>query len=72
MSVTHGASEYLGTRSFWTEAVSLTIVAAPTIWVTCVWLGLRAIIPWAMLLVCLGFRSSTQPDQQVVGREAFW
>jgi hypothetical protein len=39
MRVAHGASEYLGTRPFETEAIHLTIVVAPKMWLLCAWLG---------------------------------
>jgi hypothetical protein len=45
MSITHGASEYLRTRTFGTEAAPLVIVAAPVTRVLRTWLGLRTIIP---------------------------
>jgi hypothetical protein len=55
MSIAHGASEYLGTRPFGTEATSFAIVAGPTTWVPHALLGLCAIVTWVMPLVHLLF-----------------
>jgi hypothetical protein len=43
--VVHGAPECLGTGPFRAKAASFVIVMAPTMWVPCAWLELRAIIP---------------------------
>jgi hypothetical protein len=72
MSVAHGASEYFGTRPFKNEAASLMIIAASTLRVPCVWLGLCAIIPWVMPPLCLRFRLSTRLDRAVAGREGLY
>jgi hypothetical protein len=50
-SVAHGASEYLGTKTFRSEATSLTIIMAPARQVPRAWLGLCTVILWVMLLV---------------------
>jgi hypothetical protein len=45
MSVVHGTSKCLWARPFRTEATPLTIITAPTAWVSCALLGLRIIAP---------------------------
>jgi hypothetical protein len=50
MSVVHGASEYLGTGPFRTEATSLIVITAPVTWVPRAWLGLHATEQSASLL----------------------
>jgi hypothetical protein len=70
-SVAHGTSEYLGTGPFGAKAASLMIIAAPSMWVSCMWQELCTVILWAMQLVCQRLRWDTQPSPAATGREAF-
>jgi hypothetical protein len=45
MGIMHGSSERLWARPFRTEVVSLTIIVAPMMWVSCALLGLRIVVP---------------------------
>jgi hypothetical protein len=72
MGVVHSASEYLGTDPFRVEVASLMIVVATVMWVSCMWIGMHAVTPWATPSVHQTFRSGARPAHSfVVARQAY-